>query len=115
MLQTLRIWKWTAMVDNDYNNNLYKNLVDNWPWQKPKDILANWKWAYNRYGGKKLLNQILSRTWSELRWHLHTRHQRKVKIELRLLSLETSIYTLECLAEEAEERAKELENANLHK
>jgi hypothetical protein len=104
MLATLRIWKWTRI-----------NGIGEWPWQKPWDILSNWKWTYSRYGGRELLNQIRGSVWDFLRWHLHTRHQPKVKREHRQLRLETCIYVLECLAKDAEERAEELENANLHK
>jgi hypothetical protein len=104
MLTTLRIWRWTR-----------RNNIGEWPWQKPQDILANWKWTYNRYGGKELLDQIRDRVWGSLRWHLHTRHQRWMKRELRMTYLRSAIWSKESLARYHEERAEELENANLHK
>ncbi len=115
MLTTLRIWKWTAKVDNDYRGTLYSNLIDNWPWGKPWDRLSTWKWTYNRYGGNELLDRILKRAWGSIVWHLHTRHQRWMKRELRMTYLESAIWSTESLARYYEEKAEELENADIHK
>lgn len=96
MLQTIRTWRGLRVIG-----------MGEWPWQKPWDILSNWKWTYNRYGGRELLSQISDRVWDSLRWHLHTRHKRLIKIELRLTFLDAGIHMLECLARDAEERGEE--------
>jgi len=109
MLQTLRIWKWTAKVDNDYRGSLFSNLIDNWPWRTPWNRISTWKWTYNNFGGKELLRRMLERVRGSLVWYLHTRHQQWMKRELRMTYLRSAIWSKESLARYYEEKADGLD------
>lgn len=104
MLRTLRIWKWTRMSG-----------MGEWPWRTPWDILSSWKFSYNYWGRREFLKLRLEKFLSFVEWYIPTKRTRRFRREVRRTYLESRIYVLKCLAKDAEERAEELENANLHK
>jgi len=107
MLQTLRIWKWTAMVDQDYNDNLYKNLIDNWPWRTPWSRLSSWKYSYNTWGVREFLKFRKGNLLNAIEWYIPTKRTKRFRREVRMTYLRSAIWTKESLARYYEEKANE--------
>jgi hypothetical protein len=105
MLSTLRIWKWTAMVDNDYNPGLFRNLLLNWPWRTPCYILESWKYSHSAWGGKYFLKRRMENFLASFEWCIPTKRTLEQRRECRKVYLEARIDVLETLIRDLEESA----------
>jgi hypothetical protein len=109
MLSTLRIWKWTAMVDNDYHPGLFRQLLKNWPWRTPWRTVESWKYTYKWYGGREFLKRRIEKLLSSAHFWLFTKYSKEFRRQLRVTYLESAIWSKECLIRHYEEMAEEQE------
>lgn len=107
MLKTLRIWKWTSKVDNDYRGSLFSNLMDNWPWRTPWDRLRSWKYSYNTWGWREFLKFRMDNLLSKIEWYIPTERSKQFRREVRMTYLRSAIWTKESLIRYYEEKANE--------
>lgn len=107
MLQTLRIWKWTAKVDTDYRGSLFSNLMDDWPWRTPWSRLSGWKYSYNTWGVREFLKFRMDNLLNAIEWYLPTKRTKRFRREVRMTYLDSRIWVLETLIKDCEEKAND--------